>query len=97
MWGWWLNPKVLRDNEEYAIYAIPASPFRVELEVVAAHGNSATCSLDALRFHYDFIDGEFCCGMTAVDGYDVHRALSLRRKGFFYCQQDRIPFLREGQ
>ena len=34
--------------------------------------------------------------MTAVDGYDVHRACRLRRKRLFYCIPENIPSIREG-
>ena len=96
---WWGRKRELReDGEEYALYAIPALPCRVELEVVAKHKNSATCSLDALRLHYKEgeTDDKVTAWMTAEVGYDVHKACSLRRKRLFYCLPDSIPTIREG-
>ena len=97
-WWWGRKPEVREEGEEYALYAIPAQPCRVELEVVASHRNSATCSLDALRLHYHQIKGQdkVEAWMSATDKYDVHKACSLRRKRLFYCHPESIPTIREG-
>ena len=96
-WWWGRKPEVREEGEEYALFSIPAQPHRVELEVVATHKNSATCSLDALRLHYSYDEnGEAITWMSATDNYDVHKACSLRRKRIFYCHPERIPTIREG-
>ena len=97
-WWWGRKPQVLFEGEEYALFSIPANPYRIELEIVASHKNSATCSLDALRLHYEENEkqDDIKIWMTAVDGYDVHKACSLRRKRLFYCQPEKIPTIREG-
>ena len=97
-WWWGRKPEVRAEGEEYALFTIPAFPCPIDLEIVASHKNSSTCSLDALRLHYNEDENgiDITAWMTAVDEFDVHKACSLRRKRLFYCQPDRIPTIRDG-
>jgi tetratricopeptide (TPR) repeat protein len=86
-------------NEEYLLYQIPTMMLDkscpIEIEIVARHKNSATCSLDALRVDYPLKKLE-AVHFSAVDGYDVRHILELRERGLFDVQLERIPTIRLG-
>jgi hypothetical protein len=96
---WCASESFRKMGEEYLLYQIPTKVLNrscpIEVEIVAKHKNSATCSLDALRVDYPLGDKIFP-NFSAVDGYDAKLILELREKGLFEVQLQRIPTIRLG-
>jgi hypothetical protein len=97
---WCASETFRKMNEEYLLYQIPTKVHNrscpIDVEIVASHKNSATCSLDALRIDYPLGEKETKAYFSAVDGYDVRHILELRERSLFDVQLERIPTIHLG-